>query len=152
MLCPKWDICITPFLPRLRDHFRQWTSKKAVFSRHNEAVAQMNLQQLRQNTQDTHRLRPEKVLAWRGRSGHQVPSLAKELSATGSCWKRESQFHYGCGPQWAGRALVKATHPRVYGKHRWTWWIQEEEEEEERWHQVGTQRNGDGSGRSGEMK
>lgn len=59
----------------------------------------MNLQPLRQNEQDMYMVRPDKVLAWRGGGGHQLPSLVKGFSAIASCWNLERvSFVKGVAP------------------------------------------------------
>lgn len=75
-LSPKCDIYITPSPPRLSGQDRSVhikninvvgddnkermvnDYKKMMFSGHSMAVTHMNLQQLKQRTQDLHRLRP----------------------------------------------------------------------------------------------
>lgn len=83
-------------LPRLRDLFSRadrkilrarsnGLSKKAVFSRYGWAVAQMNLQPLRQNKQDMYVFRPDSCGTERGRSikSHASSRGSQQLLAAG---------------------------------------------------------------------
>lgn len=52
-----------------------------MFSRHSRVVTHMNSQQLRENAQTPHRLRPDKNPSIESKDGHKVPLLPKELLA-----------------------------------------------------------------------
>lgn len=55
--------------------------KGTMFSRHSRVVTHMNSQQLRENAQNLHRLRPDRNPSIKSKDGHKVLLLPKELLA-----------------------------------------------------------------------
>lgn len=61
--------------------------------------------------------KPEIIQVWIEEVG-MVPPVDKNILATDSFWKKESQLSLSVQPQWMDHASIKATYSRLYNQYQ----------------------------------